>query len=112
MSEQAEFVLIERNPMARKTNARYYLGYGRTIPLGNQQAYKPSDLKVGMIIQGHYQQGVIITDIKEHEDNKMLKMWTVYVSGQTAGVDVLEFSEYQTVIVDKEARDLIQKDES
>ena len=67
MSEKAEFVLIERKKgrknqfMAKKTSSRYYLNYGRTIPVGNQQAFRPADLKVGMIIEGNFKQGVIIS---------------------------------------------------
>ena len=114
MSEKAEFVLIERKKgrknqfMAKKTSSRYYLNYGRTIPVGNQQAFRPADLKVGMIIEGNFKQGVIIKSIEVVIDNKGENHYKVQVAGETAGGEHFEFSEYQTVIADKEAKDLLE----
>lgn len=96
--------------MAKKTSSRYYLNYGRTIPLGNKEAYKPSNLKVGMIIEGNYKQGVIIKSIEEVKDNKGESHWKVAVTGETAGGEYFEFSEYQTVIVDRVAKDLVNRE--
>jgi|DEB0MinimDraft_6_1074348.scaffolds.fasta_scaffold309571_2 hypothetical protein len=108
MKDQVEFVLIERDKMSRKTNARYYLGYGRTIPLGNQKAMKPSDLKVGMVMQGNFKQGVVIENIEIVTDNKGENHYKIKVGGQTAGGEYFEFSEYQTAIIDYIAIDLVK----
>jgi hypothetical protein len=111
MSEQAEFVLIERKGpyMPKKTSVKYYLNYGRTIPLGNKQAFKPSDLKVGMVIEGNFKQGVVIETIEPVTDNKGENHWKIKVGGQTAGGEYFEFSDYQTVIADRYAVDLINR---
>lgn len=106
-----EFVLIEReDKMPKQTSVKYYLAYGRTIPEGNKKSYRPADLKEGMVIEGYYKQGVIIKQIKEHTDNKLTKIWTLYLDGQTAGQDIMELGEYQSVIVDKVATDLVRYD--
>jgi len=109
--EQVEFVLIERkgSKMPKKTGVRYYLSYGRTIPLGNKQAYKPSDLKVGMVIEGNFKQGVIIEKIDNIVDNKGETHWKIKVTGEHAGGEHFEYSEYQTVIADRYAVDLINR---
>lgn len=109
MTDPVEFVLIERDKMSRKTNVKYYLSYGRTIPLGNKKAMKPSDLKVGMVMEGNFKQGVVIEKIEMITDNKGENHWKVKAGGQTAGGEHFEFSEYQSVIIDYRATDLIQR---
>ena len=113
MSKQ-EFVLIERrdNFMPKKTNVKYYLNYGRTIPIGNQEARFPSDLKVGMIIQGNFKQGVVIEKIDVVIDNKGERHWKIKVGGQHAGGEYFEYNQYQSVIIDRVATDLINIDRS
>lgn len=110
MSKQ-EFVLIDRrdNFMPKKTSVKYYLNYGRTIPLGNQEAFKPSDLKVGMVIEGNFKQGVVIEKIEPVTDNKGETHWKIKVGGEHAGGEYFEYSEYQTVIADRYAVDLINR---
>jgi len=110
MKDEVEFVLIERGKMSRKTNVKYYLGYGRTIPLGNKKAMKPSDLKVGMVMEGNFKQGVVIENIEMITDNKGENHWKIKVGGHTAGGEYFEFSEYQTAIIDYVAMDLVKRD--
>ena len=91
--EQAEFVLIDRKGpfMPKKTSVKYYLNYGRTIPVGNQQAFRPADLKVGMIIEGNFKQGVIIKSIEVVKDNKGENHYKVQVAGQLLVENILNF---------------------
>ena len=62
-----------------------------------------------MVIEGNYKQGVVIEKIEPVTDNKGENHWKIKVGGYHAGVEHFEFSEYQTVIADRYAVDLINR---